>query len=382
MIPARVGSTVRSLWPLFERAARHEKVDGRLLLAFAWQQSGLDSEATDDTGGRGLFLMGPEVAEKVAKRRAVRSWDLAEPKTAIDFGANQLGRCIERFGLPRLGVAACLTSADAVAAVGGNVPRDAVVQRCVRDVMVTWAWLIRNIHPLLAEGLRTTAAPAPTYTTVAGSGSSVSPPLTTSSGGAGVVLDPPWRLQCGDLDRPRWIDAAMVAEYENTAARLGLVYARDDDERTVYLGMPGLPPLRTSRLIVPVPGAGAASNGAYVGAEALDLLVPVGSPVVAVGSGTIVRTDTPDAVVLQLDTPFVHHGRSYPYASCAGLGRVRYTVEGGIGPHVVQGEVLGWSGVTERMPCVRFALWGDVHGRPFLSPYAIAGYFGWIAEGA
>lgn len=407
MIAPSLHETVRTLWPLFAHAARHHRSDGKLLLAFAYIQSGLDCGSTDQDGGRGLFRMRPDMAETTARQLEVKTWDLSDARTALTFAAHALRTALERFGLPRLALAACVTSPEAVRAAGGQVPRDAAVQRRVRDIMAVWGWVVRHFDDLMtpqpawaapratrtgtgtnadggAAGARGRDACGTdrhegdvrgTFTTAASSvtGSAFPTPVT--------LTERPWRIAQGIHDpRPMWVESWELPRLEQLAARLRLVYACDESSRTVYMDVPrqsGAAP--GGRFIVPVPGCTAEANGAYAGATGLDILTPQGSPVLAAADGTILRTDVPGLVLMQLDRPFTLQGQSYPFVWYGRLSRLRWVVDTAVGPHVAQGDLIGWSGVDGRMPLLHFAVTRDITGAGVVPAQTLAGCLGWVS---
>jgi murein DD-endopeptidase MepM/ murein hydrolase activator NlpD len=283
---------------------------------------------------------------------------------------------------------------------GGQVPGSRDVQRTVRDVLVVWQWLLSHLSEMLHPPEEEGPSIGSSVGSTAASGSSVSlssggpaGTATTSSGPSRTVSAPAWRLVAPPEDwrNAEAIDASELPVLERLAARLGLRHHRDDVQRKVYVGVPGSEPVAASgRLIVPVPGATAKNSGAYPADTGLDIIVPVGSPVVAAGSGKIVYSehghtpwvnppDTPNSILIRLDTPFVYQGRMYPFTWYTHLSRLRFSVPDD-GPHVAQGETIGWTGTGNRVPHLHF---GVVYDRPqtvYVPPLTLAAYFGWTSR--
>lgn len=401
MIPEQYYPIIRQLWASFKAASIYS--DSKLLIALGWDRSGLNAALTSPSGGIGLMQMAPKTAVDVAQALNVTTYDLTDADTSIRFAAYYLGQQMKRFGIPRLAVAAYVAGPGAVQAAGGTGPADADSQRAVRNVTAVWAWLRDNLDDILQRPADASAGapahPAPTTTASSGPttvvGSSDTQTQTTQTGTPTIVTPPAWRLiaPAEDWQHPLTIDAAQLSLLEQVASRLGLAYTRDDTQHKVYLGSTRITspstPLPKGRLIVPVPGATEANNGAYAADTGLDVLTPFGSAVVAAGAGTIVYSehghtpwttppDTPNSILIQLDTPFTYQGRSYPFTWYTHLSRLRYQVpDGQGGQHVAQGETIAWSGIGNRVPHLHF---GVVFDRPqtiYVPPLALAAYFGW-----
>lgn len=385
MISESDAPRVQSLWPLFSSAGDRCKVDGRLLLALAWCQSGLDPKAESPAGAVGLMQMMPKTAAEVAAGLEKPVGDLTDPATSIELGAACLAPLIARFGTPQLGVAAYVAGPAAVQAAGGQVPASAEVQRTVRDVMAAWRWLTANLSSLLAE-----ATPAPPSTTAVTSSTAMSAAAVSSVAPSWRLIVPPENWQ-----QPVSIEVGQLAVLEEVAGRLGLIFRRDDEQYKAYLGLArptATVPADKGRLIVPVPGATASNNGAYAADTGLDILVPFGSPVVAAGAGTIIYSepghtpwnqppDTANSILIELDTPFVYQGRQYPYSWYTHLSRLRYSVpDGAGGQRVTQGETIGWTGIGNRVPHLHFGVVWDRPQTVFVPPLELAAYFGWTGH--
>ena len=217
------------------------------------------------------------------------------------------------------------------------------------------------------------------------------PPLPVDAGTGWRLIVPPDRWQA-----PIPVEEALLAPLEELAARLALAFHRDDARRKVYVGLPrpegpGEPPgPEGPGLVVPVPGATSSSNGAYSGDTGLDIVVPVGSPVVAASSGTILYSerghtpwttppDTPNSVLIALDRPVPYRGREYGLLWYTHLGRLRFRVADGSGrgSHVSRGELVGWSGIGNRVPHVHMGLVGDRPQTVFVPPEQLAAWLGW-----
>jgi murein DD-endopeptidase MepM/ murein hydrolase activator NlpD len=400
MIDERSFPTVRRYWPIFTEAAAKYRLDAKLLLALGWVQSGLNPSARSAAGAVGVMQMMPETAAEVAGRIGRKMYDLTDVATSVQFAAAHLSSLIARFGLPRLGVAAYVGGSGAVRDAGGQVPEDIDVQRTVRNVMAVWHWLMVNMTQVLESELPSNGNDGSASKTASSASSMVLPEVptsTTSSGGSALVTPPAWRLIAPpeDWKHPLPIDAAQVAVLEQLAVRLKLAFTRDDEQRKVYVGLRGQvkPAASKAGLIMPVPGADARHNGAYAADSGLDIMVPVGSPVVAAGAGTIVYSepghtpwttppDTPNSILIALDTPFVYRGRKYGYTWYTHLSRLRYHVPdgSGAGRHVEQGELIGWTGVGNRVPHLHFGVVVDRAQSVFVHPFELAIYFGWMGR--
>ena len=205
------------------------------------------------------------------------------------------------------------------------------------------------------------------------------------------MIVPPDRWQ-----EPIAVGEGLLEPLQEMAARLALAFHRDDVRRKVYVGLPRsqatgrTTPPGGHGLIVPVPGATAAANGAYAADTGIDILVPVGSPVVAAASGTIVYSerghtpwntppDTPNSVLMALDRPIPYQGREYGLLWYTHLSRLRFQVPDGSGhgPHLSQGDLVGWSGVGNRVPHVHMGIAADRPQTLFVPPGQLVAWLGW-----
>lgn len=367
MIPASFFSAVRKLWLLFEQAGKKHGVPASLLLAVAWIESQLKLDAVSKAGARGLMQMMPATAQEVARKLSAATWDLFDPATAIEFGAFYLAYLIERFELPRVGVAAYYAGPGRVARAGGKVPDNRDVERYVRNVMVVWDWINKHTTELLEE-------PAP-------------PPKPRG-----------WLLSAPPDD---WRNATPIATsslplLEDVARRLGLVLTRDDDARKLYLGLPRkarvTPP--NGRLIVPVLGATSADNISYASDTGSDVRAPFGTPILAAADATVLYSepghsswngpnDTNNSILLLLDQPVVHRGRPYGLLWYAHLSRlVRHVPDGTRnGPHVEQGEIIGFSGRANGVDHLHFGVVADRAQTEFIPPFQLAALLGLMGGG-
>lgn len=206
-----------------------------------------------------------------------------------------------------------------------------------------------------------------------------------------------WRLIAppDNWQHPIAIDVGQLATLEEIAGRLNLAFHRDDEQHKAYIGVPQpvvTPTTGKGRLIVPVPGATAANNGAYSADTGIDILVPFGTPAVAAAAGTILYSeaghtpwrippDTGNSLLIQLDTPFVYQGQQYPFIWYTHLSRLRYAVpDGAAGLHVAQGETVGWTGIGNSVPHLHFGVVQDRPQSVFVPPLALAAYFGWTGR--
>lgn len=129
-------------------------------------------------------------------------------------------------------------------------------------------------------------------------------------------------------------------------------------------------------ILSPIPGATRERNdGGYAGDTGLDILVPVGTACVAVADGELVYSEPghtpwygdtnpdlpgfqgPCSILLRLAHPFEAGGLTVRYAWYTHLTRVRYAVPDGDPPQPVRaGELLGWTGIGNRVPHLHFGL--------------------------
>jgi len=150
------------------------------------------------------------------------------------------------------------------------------------------------------------------------------------------------------------------------------------------------------QLILPIPGATKANNGAYESDSGIDIMVPVGTPVVAAASGTIIYSesnglhtpwnrppDTPGCVLIALDRPFEYKRKKHPFIWMAHLSWLRYNVpDGSSGRHVEQGELLGRTGRGRNVPHLHFGVVADREQTEWVHPFQLAAYFGWMGGGS
>lgn len=359
------GARVRESWPLFRRAAWQHHSDARLLLALAWERSGLEPSMPG-----GLLRMSDRTAQYIAHHLGVPRWDLRDRQTAVNFGAFQLGVHLGRFIVPRVAVAACIAGSAAVEAAHDQIPPFPHLHRIVRDVFFTWRFLVGYLDKVLRiEGLDLPRQEVPTA-----SSALVLPSSTVVTANANVaMLDPGWQVLAGE-GGPLSVSSALVAGLEQMAASLGLVVIRDDEQHQLYLALARSMPIRpSSRLILPVPGARPTDDGSFMGGRTLDIVTPFGSPVRAAANGTLVEPDTPRGVLTRLDRPVMHERHPCRYAWYGSMSRLRY----GVGKHVVQGELIGWSGLSRRLPLLEFGVWGDPAATHYIPPVTVAAMIGW-----
>lgn len=100
---------VRAHAAAFARAHERHGVDVDLMAAMVLIESGGDPEAVSPSGAAGLMQVMPKTAASIARARGCSvptREGIFEPEQNIDFGAWYLARQLERFGDPRLAVAA------------------------------------------------------------------------------------------------------------------------------------------------------------------------------------------------------------------------------------------------------------------------------------
>lgn len=129
-------------------------------------------------------------------------------------------------------------------------------------------------------------------------------------------------------------------------------------------------------ILNPIPGSTREKNdGGYPADSGLDILVPVGTPCVACADGELVYSEPghtpwiedtnldlpgfqgPSSVLLRLARPFQAHGLKVRYAWYTHLTRVEHQVSDGDSPRPVRaGDVIGWTGIGNRVPHLHFGL--------------------------
>jgi len=383
MIPESVYPTIQNLWPSFEKAGRDHKIDPKLLLAISWIESAMDPRKVSPVGAQGLMQMMPATAAEVAAKLGRSTWNLLDPETALDFGAFYLSRQFQRFVAASSALAAYHAGPGLVA--GNQVPPIQAVGQYTSHVMAVYRWLQEHLVEVLGR------------------------PAETVKRRGWILIAPPGRWQ-----DPIAIPQAALPTIRALAERLHLVYHQDDVARKLYVGPPPTavstaptkPTTRPStttppakgRLIVPVVGATAKDNGSYGSDSGVDVLAPVGTPVVAAAAGTIIYSehghtpwvatperphDTPNSILIALDTPFEYKRKLYPLIWYTHLSRLRLSVPDGRGtkPHVAQGEILGWTGVGNNVPHLHFGVVADRAQTEFIPPFQLAAYFGWLSGG-
>lgn len=137
----------------------------------------------------------------------------------------------------------------------------------------------------------------------------------------------------------------------------------------------------------------AKNNGGYDADSGLDILVPTGTPCLAVADGRIIYSerghtswvnppDTPNSVLLQLDEPFAYKGHRVNFAWYTHLSRLAYSVPDGTEPLVVKaGQVLGWSGVGNKVPHLHLGLVED-RAQAHIMPHALVAELVWDHAGS
>lgn len=129
-------------------------------------------------------------------------------------------------------------------------------------------------------------------------------------------------------------------------------------------------------ILNPIPGSTRERNdGGYPADSGLDILVPVGTPCVACADGELVYSEPghtpwyedtnpdipglqgPHSILLRLDQPFSAYGLTVRFAWYTHLTRVAYDVPDGGPPRRVRaGELIGWTGIGNRVPHLHFGL--------------------------
>lgn len=119
LLPARLAQT---LFPApfreqLDRSSRAKKVDARLILAIARQESRYDPEVKSFAAARGFLQFISSTADSIAKQMGMRDFDqsdLYQPAIAIDIGAQYLRNLFDEFKTPQAVVAAYNGSEDSV----------------------------------------------------------------------------------------------------------------------------------------------------------------------------------------------------------------------------------------------------------------------------
>lgn len=129
-------------------------------------------------------------------------------------------------------------------------------------------------------------------------------------------------------------------------------------------------------ILNPVPGSTRERNdGGYAADSGLDLLLPAGTPCIACADGELVYSEPghtpwyedtnleipglqgPNSILLRLDSPFTYAGLTVRYAWYTHLSRTAYLVPDGSSPRRVSaGEVIGWTGIGNKVPHLHFGL--------------------------
>lgn len=115
---------------LFAAAGARHGVDPGLLRAVAEVESGFNPSAVSSAGAQGLMQFMPATAAEFGV-------DAFDPASAIDGAARYLAKELDRFGDPKLAIAAYNAGAGAVRRHGG-VPPFAETQAYVQKVQAAW----------------------------------------------------------------------------------------------------------------------------------------------------------------------------------------------------------------------------------------------------
>lgn len=84
--------------PLVVEAATRHQVDPRLIAAVATVESKWDTTAVGQAGELGLMQILPSTGAWLARRAGLQEYDLADPKTNLDFGAFYLSLLLQEHG--------------------------------------------------------------------------------------------------------------------------------------------------------------------------------------------------------------------------------------------------------------------------------------------
>lgn len=128
--PAAAGTTQADPAGRFERIARAEGVDARLLRAIAWTESRGRTDAVSPKGAVGIMQLMPATA-------AALGVDPRDPDANIAGGARYLARMMSRFGNVPLALAAYNAGPGAVLRWGG-IPPYAETRAYVASILSRW----------------------------------------------------------------------------------------------------------------------------------------------------------------------------------------------------------------------------------------------------
>lgn len=91
--------------PLVVEAAAKHQVDPRLVAAVATVESKWDPAAVGQAGELGLMQILPSTGAWLARRAGLQEYDLADPRTNLDFGALYLSILLQEHGTPEKALA-------------------------------------------------------------------------------------------------------------------------------------------------------------------------------------------------------------------------------------------------------------------------------------
>lgn len=126
-------ATPSSLRPLIEKAAGEAGVDPNLLDALVATESGYNPGARSKVGAMGLTQLMPQTAQGLGVTNPF------DPYQSLQGGAKYLASMIQKFGDPRLALAAYNAGPGAVEKAGNAVPNYPETQNYVTRVMGIYA---------------------------------------------------------------------------------------------------------------------------------------------------------------------------------------------------------------------------------------------------
>jgi len=91
--------------PLVVEAATKHQVDPRLIAAVVTVESKWNHNAVGQAGELGLMQILPSTGAWLARRAGLQEYDLADPKTNLDFGAFYLSILLQEYGTPERALA-------------------------------------------------------------------------------------------------------------------------------------------------------------------------------------------------------------------------------------------------------------------------------------
>jgi murein DD-endopeptidase MepM/ murein hydrolase activator NlpD len=163
------------------------------------------------------------------------------------------------------------------------------------------------------------------------------------------------------------------------------------------LKTPEKPKLKYSvdgKVMHPIQDIKTENNGEYPEDTGIDIKKPIGTPVVAASSGTIVYSerghtnwgtvdnidiDTPNSVLIELDNPIEYKGKLYKYQWYTHLSTLNKEVsDSSLRVHINQGDSIGKVGLGNKVPHLHFGMLTDPEqdDGQFMESHQAAEYLG------